>query len=85
MILITTSTSRAFLANCEKTKAGIDHDPRPVVKLFTPDASATSISPSCSAISASASPDISKTEEARLGRPGERLDAALAGVADEGL
>lgn len=41
MILITKSIRRALLANGEKTKAGIDHDPFPVVKLFTPDAGAT--------------------------------------------
>lgn len=33
--------SAALLANGAKTKAGIDHDPFPVVKLFTPDAGAT--------------------------------------------
>jgi len=31
----------ALLENGEKTKAGITHDPMPVVKLFTPDANAT--------------------------------------------
>lgn len=41
MILITPEIRAALLANGEKTKAGIDHDPLPVVKLFTPDAGAT--------------------------------------------
>lgn len=30
-----------LLANGEKTKAGVDHDPFPVVKIFTPDGGAT--------------------------------------------
>ncbi|MCW4460797.1 DUF2958 domain-containing protein [Sphingomonas sp. BT-65] len=41
MILLTSEIRAALLANGEKTKTGNDHDPRPVVKLFTPDAGAT--------------------------------------------
>lgn len=41
MILITPEIRAALLANGEKSKAGTDHDPHPVVKLFTPDAGAT--------------------------------------------
>jgi hypothetical protein len=41
MILITPEIRTALLANGEKTRAGLDHDPRPIVKLFTPDAGAT--------------------------------------------
>jgi len=41
MILLTDQIRAALLANGEKTKADLDHDPRPVVKLFTPDAGAT--------------------------------------------
>jgi hypothetical protein len=41
MILLTDDIRAALLANGEKTKAGLDHDPLPVVKLFTPDAGAT--------------------------------------------
>ncbi|MDB5723494.1 MAG: transposase, partial [Novosphingobium sp.] len=41
MILITDDIRAALLANGDITKAGTDHDPFPVVKLFTPDAGAT--------------------------------------------
>lgn len=41
MILLTSDIRAALLANGEKSRSGIDHDPRPVVKLFTPDAGAT--------------------------------------------
>lgn len=41
MILITSEIRAALIANGEKTRAGIDHDPYPVVKLFAPDAGAT--------------------------------------------
>jgi hypothetical protein len=41
MILITSEIRAALIANGEKTRAGIDDDPHPVVKLFTPDAGAT--------------------------------------------
>lgn len=41
MILLTDDIRAALLANGEKTKASLDHDPLPVVKLFTPDAGAT--------------------------------------------
>ena len=39
--LLDDDVKAALLANGAKTKAGIDHDPFPVVKLFTPDAGAT--------------------------------------------
>lgn len=39
--LIPDDAAAIMLANGKKTKAGIDHDPFPVVKLFTPDAGAT--------------------------------------------
>jgi hypothetical protein len=39
--LIPSELRAILIANGEKTKAGIEHDPRPVVKLFTPDAGAT--------------------------------------------
>lgn len=39
--LLDDDVKAALLANGAKTKAFIDHDPFPVVKLFTPDAGAT--------------------------------------------
>ena len=39
--LFSSEIRAALLANGAKTNAGIDHDPFPVVKLFTPDAGAT--------------------------------------------
>ena len=39
--LLPDSLRAALLANGEKTRAGEDHDPVPVVKLFTPDAGCT--------------------------------------------
>ena len=41
MILITPEIRAALLANGARTAAGIEHDPHPLVKLFTPDAGAT--------------------------------------------
>ncbi|RYC30307.1 DUF2958 domain-containing protein [Lichenibacterium minor] len=39
--LLTPDQREALLANGRRTAAGADIDPRPVVKLFTPDANAT--------------------------------------------
>lgn len=39
--LLTDDMKTELLANGAKTSAGIDHDPFPVVKLFTPDGAAT--------------------------------------------
>jgi hypothetical protein len=41
MELLTPEIRDQLLANGEKTTRGIEHDPHPVVKLFTPDAGAT--------------------------------------------
>ena len=41
MQLITNEFHERLLANGRRTADGEDHDPAPVVKLFTPDASAT--------------------------------------------
>lgn len=41
MQLITEEQRERLLANGRRTAAGEDHDPAPVVKLFTPDAGAT--------------------------------------------
>lgn len=41
MQLITDEQRAQLLANGAISARGIDHDPRPVVKLFTPDAGAT--------------------------------------------
>ena len=41
MQLITDELRERLLANGRRTAAGEDHDPPPVVKLFTPDAGAT--------------------------------------------
>jgi hypothetical protein len=41
MELLTPEISEELLVNGEKTAQGIEHDPYPVVKLFTPDAGAT--------------------------------------------
>jgi hypothetical protein len=41
MQLITDDIRAQLLANGQRTAAGEDHDPVPVVKLFTPDANAT--------------------------------------------
>lgn len=41
MDLLPSDIRAALLANGERTAAGVEHDPYPVVKLFTPDAGAT--------------------------------------------
>lgn len=41
MQLITDEQREQLLANGRRTAAGEDHDPAPVLKLFTPDAGAT--------------------------------------------
>lgn len=41
MELLTPEIRAQLLANGEKTARGIEHDPYPAVKLFTPDAGAT--------------------------------------------
>lgn len=41
MILITDDIRARLLANGEAAKTASNHDPKPVVKLFTPDAGAT--------------------------------------------
>ena len=41
MKLLTEAQRRELIANGERTAAGEQTDPRPVVKLFTPDAGAT--------------------------------------------
>jgi hypothetical protein len=41
MDLLTPEDYAALLANGQRTAEGVEHDPFPVVKLFTPDAGAT--------------------------------------------
>ena len=41
MKLLTKAETKRLIQNGERTQADPDHDPKPVVKLFTPDAAAT--------------------------------------------